>query len=154
MSRFPGGPSDSPGFLLWHVSLRWQRNLNAALAPLELTHVQFILLGCTWWLNEQGLTPNQLAVASLAGTDPKMASEVLRKLESNGLIERRSDGQDGRAKRLEVTARGTELLSKAIPVVEHADATLFGENASGLIPVLRTLAGVESWPRVTTAEGR
>src|ERR1700722_2854527 len=115
VSRFPSGPSDSPGFLLWHVSLRWQRNINAVLAPLELTHVQFILLGCTWWLNEQGLTPNQLAVASLAGTDPKMASEVLRRLESSGLIHRRPDGNDGRAKTLEVTAEGAKLLRKALP---------------------------------------
>src|ERR1700722_11379814 len=124
VSRFPSGPSDSPGFLLWHVSLRWQRNINAALASLGLTHVQFILLGCTWWLNQEGLIPNQLAVASLAGTDPKMASEVLRRLEASGLIERRPDGQDGRAKTLEVTAQGIELLSKAIPVVEQADASL------------------------------
>src|ERR1700722_4461920 len=147
VSRFPSGPSDSPGFLLWHVSLRWQRNINAALAPLGLTHVQFILLGCTWWLNQQGTVPNQLAVASFAGADPKMASEVLRKLESSGLVKRSPDGNDGRAKVLEVTGEGAELLSKAIPVVEKADASLFGDSASALTPLLRELAGVESWPR-------
>jgi DNA-binding MarR family transcriptional regulator len=114
--------------------------------------VQFILLGCTWWLNEEGLIPNQLAVASLAGSDPKMASEVLRKLEASELIERRSDGQDARAKTLEVTPKGTELLSKAIPVVEQADASLFGEYAAALTPLLRELAGVELWPRVPAAK--
>jgi cation diffusion facilitator CzcD-associated flavoprotein CzcO/DNA-binding MarR family transcriptional regulator len=140
---------------LWHVSLRWQRNINAALAPLGLTHVQFILLGCTWWLNQQGTVPNQLAVASFAGADPKMASEVLRKLESSGLVKRSPDGNDGRAKVLEVTGEGAELLSKAIPVVEKADASLFGDSASALTPLLRELAGVESWPResATTVNG-
>ena len=33
----PIDPNDSPGFLLWHVTLRWQRDIAAALAPLDLT---------------------------------------------------------------------------------------------------------------------
>src|SRR5256885_5403077 len=45
---------ESPGFLLWHATLRWQRDVASALAPLDLTHVQFMLLACGWWLNEQG----------------------------------------------------------------------------------------------------
>ena len=86
MTRFPGGPGESPGFLLWHVTLGWQRAITQALAPLELTHVQFVLLACSWWLNEQGQGPNQQEVAAQAGVDVKMASEVLRKLETRGLI--------------------------------------------------------------------
>jgi hypothetical protein len=50
-------PSESPGFLLWHATLRWQRGIAQALAPLDLTHVQFVLLACTWWLNEEGQHP-------------------------------------------------------------------------------------------------
>ena len=53
-------PADSPGFLLWHATLRWQRGVAAVLAPLDLTHVQFVLLACTWWLNTHGEHPNQL----------------------------------------------------------------------------------------------
>jgi DNA-binding MarR family transcriptional regulator len=52
-----------------------------ALAPLDLTHVQFVLLACTWWLNEQGERPSQIALAAQAGTDIKMTSQVLRSLE-------------------------------------------------------------------------
>jgi hypothetical protein len=50
----PLDPEDSPGFLLWHVTLRWQREIAAALAPLGLTHVQFVLLAAAWWLNSRG----------------------------------------------------------------------------------------------------
>jgi hypothetical protein len=57
MSR---SPADSPGFLLWRATLRWQRGIAAVLAPLGLTHVQFVLLACTSWLNAQGEDPNQL----------------------------------------------------------------------------------------------
>ena len=31
------GPDYSPGFWLWHATLRWQREVAAALAPLGLT---------------------------------------------------------------------------------------------------------------------
>ena len=50
----PLDPDDSPGFLLWHVTLRWQRDIAAALAPMGLTHVQFVLLATCWWLNSRG----------------------------------------------------------------------------------------------------
>ncbi len=121
----PLTPGESPGFLLWHTTLRWQRGIAAALAPLGLTHVQFVLLACTWWLNEQGEQPNQLAVARQAGTDVKMASQVLRTLESKGLIEREVDPADTRAKRLRVTQAGAELAPRAIAAVEEADARFF-----------------------------
>ncbi|OKI42482.1 MarR family transcriptional regulator [Streptomyces sp. CB03578] len=118
-------PGESPGFLLWHVTLRWQRDITAALTPLDLTHVQFVLLACTWWLNGQGERPNQLAVARQAGTDVKMTSQVLRTLEKKGLIEREVDPADTRAKRLRVTALGAELAPRAIAAVEEVDARFF-----------------------------
>ncbi|MFE9791799.1 MarR family winged helix-turn-helix transcriptional regulator [Streptomyces goshikiensis] len=118
-------PGESPGFLLWHVTLRWQRDIAAALTPLDLTHVQFVLLACNWWLNGQGERPNQLAVARQAGTDVKMTSQVLRTLEKKGLIEREVDPADTRAKRLRVTALGAELAPRAIAAVEEVDARFF-----------------------------
>lgn len=73
-------PEQSAGFLLWHVSLRWQRDVAAALQQLDLTRVQFVLLATAWWLNRQGEQPSQVAVATAAGTDVKMASQVIRTL--------------------------------------------------------------------------
>ncbi|MEU8517408.1 MarR family winged helix-turn-helix transcriptional regulator [Kitasatospora sp. NPDC048722] len=119
------GPGDSPGFLLWHATLRWQRDIAAALGPLDLTHVQFVLLACTWWLNSQGEHPNQLALARQAGTDVKMTSQVLRALETKGLIEREVDPSDTRAKRLRITGAGAELAPRAIAAVEAVDAEFF-----------------------------
>ncbi|MET9598504.1 MarR family transcriptional regulator [Streptomyces sp. NPDC006459] len=118
-------PGESPGFLLWHATLRWQREIAAALAPLDLTHVQFVLLACTWWLNSQGEHPNQLALARQAGTDVKMTSQVLRTLENKGLVAREVDPADTRAKRLRVTDAGADLAPRAIAAVEGADAQFF-----------------------------
>jgi DNA-binding MarR family transcriptional regulator len=138
-------PNDSAGFLLWRATLHWQRGIAAALRPLELTHVQFVLLASTWWLNRQGERPSQLAVAQHAATDIKMSSEVLRKLETKGLIERDIDPADSRARRLTVTVTGTELAERAIAAVEGADREFFGRlpaaDARALTAALRTLAG-------------
>jgi DNA-binding MarR family transcriptional regulator len=119
-------PETSPGFLLWHVTLRWQRAVAAALGPLGLTHVQFVLLACTWWLNAHGETdPNQLAVARQAGTDVKMTSQVLARLEARGLLSREVDPADTRAKRLRVTPAGAALAREAIGVVDAVDDAFF-----------------------------
>jgi len=138
----PLEPNDSPGFLLWHATLRWQRGIAEALAPLDLTHVQFVLLACAWWLNEHGDPPKQVAVAAQAGTDVKMTSQVLRTLERKGLIERQVDAADTRARRIRVTPRGTALAPRAIAVVEEVDARFFADvPGRDTLRVLRRLAG-------------
>jgi DNA-binding MarR family transcriptional regulator len=118
-------PSESPGFLLWHATLRWQRGIAAALAPLDLTHVQFVLLASTWWLNSRGERPNQIALAEQAGTDVKMTSQVVRSLERKGLLERELDPRDARAKRLRATPAGARVAPRAIEAVERVDAEFF-----------------------------
>jgi DNA-binding MarR family transcriptional regulator len=123
----PLHPNDSAGFLLWHATLRWQRGIAQALAPLDLTHVQFVLLACTWWLNEQGERPNQIALAAQAGTDVKMTSQVVRSLERKKLIEREVDAADTRARRLHVTKRGAQLALRAITIVEQVDSEFFAD---------------------------
>jgi DNA-binding MarR family transcriptional regulator len=136
-------PSESPGFLLWHATLRWQRGISKALAPLDLTHVQFVLLACTWWLNGQGQRPSQIALAAFAGTDVKMTSQVLRSLERKGLVEREVDRADTRALRLRVTRRGERLAPRAIAVVEQVDEEFFEEvPTADALQVLRRLTHV------------
>jgi DNA-binding MarR family transcriptional regulator len=134
-------PNASPGFLLWHATLRWQRGVAQALRPLDLTHVQFVLLACTWWLNEQGQEPSQAALAAQAGTDIKMTSQVVRSLERKGLLERPVDEADTRARRLRLTKRGARLAPRAIDVVEAGDADFFGEiSTRQAVRLLRRLA--------------
>jgi DNA-binding MarR family transcriptional regulator len=138
-------PAESPGFLLWRATLRWQRAVAGALAPLELTHVQFVLLASTWWLNQQGERPNQHELAEHASTDEKMTSEVIRGLERNGLIERELDPHDTRAKKVQVTTRGARLAPRAIAAVEQVDSAFFASVPSNAaLDLLRQLA---AYPR-------
>lgn len=135
-------PEESPGFLLWHATLRWQREIAAVLGPLDLTHVQFVLLASAWWLNRAGAAPNQQTLARHAGTDVKMTSQVLRKLEEKGLLERTVDPADTRARQLRVTDAGAALAQRAIGVVEAADAAFFaGTDTAAAIRALKPLAG-------------
>src|SRR3954454_19673599 len=97
-TRFAGGPAQSPGLLLWRTTMRWQRIMTVTLAPLGLTHVQFVLLASAMWLGRKGDLPNQGQVAAQAGTDVKMTSDVLARLEGKGLIVRETDPVDSRAK--------------------------------------------------------
>jgi DNA-binding MarR family transcriptional regulator len=141
VTAYPEGPAASPGFLLWHLTLAWQRAVTAALQPLDLTHVQFVLLACAWWLGSHGQVPNQLQLARQAGTDVKMTSQVLRRLEAKGLLQREVDPDDTRARRLRLTAAGTRLAQRAITAVEQADAQFFGPEAAAITALLQRMIG-------------
>jgi len=143
MTRFAEGPGASPGFLLWHLTLTWQRAVTAALAPMGLTHVQFVLLACTWWMTEHGSPPNQLQLAGQAGTDVRMTSEVVRRLEAKGLVTREVDASDSRARRLRPTAAGARMAQEAIEAVERVDADFFEQEAE-FTPLLQRLLAVRA----------
>jgi len=139
-------PPVSPGFLLWHATLRWQRLIAAALRPLELTHVQFVLLAVLWWFSEvRGERPTQRALADQAGTDRMMTSQVLRALEGRGLLERPQHPTDSRARELRLTPAGADLAVRAIEVVEGVDRAFFSTvpEEGGLEQTLQALAALE-----------
>lgn len=142
-TRFEHGPGDSPGFLLWRATLRWQRLMTATLAPLDLTHVQFVLLACTWWLTEEGGAPSQSRLAAQAGIEVKMASDVLRRLEGKGLITRTPSAGDSRANLVRLTPEGDARVSVALEAVEAADVAHFAAvpDTQALLAGLRILAG-------------
>lgn len=149
------GPGQSPGFLLWKVTNRWQRSIVAALKPVDLTHVQFVLLASVWWLSRDGKPlPTQRDVADHAGTDPMMTSQVVRVLEPRDLITRGRDPRDGRAWRLSTTARGAQLAERAIEIVETADRAFFvNAEPTQLVCTLRSLAAArppDRHPQPTT----
>ncbi|PBB66914.1 MarR family transcriptional regulator [Mesorhizobium sp. WSM4312] len=140
-TRF-SGPSESPGLLLWRTTMRWQRVMTAALAPLDLTHVQFVLLASAMWLGRNGEPPNQVQLAAQAGTEVKMTSDVVARLEAKGLIAREADPRDSRAKVIRVTPAGAAAAQRAIVAVETADAAFFEPvDEAQLVGLLRQLAG-------------
>jgi MarR family transcriptional regulator, organic hydroperoxide resistance regulator len=136
------GPGESPGFLLWQVTNSWQRMQRAALAQLDLTHVQFVLLACVAWMQREApLT--QARLAEHARTDPMMTSQVLRALERKGLIRRAPHPTDARARALEATEAGMALARESVARVEAVDAEFFAplrESQPELVRMLQALA--------------
>lgn len=84
------GPNDSPGFRLWRDFLDWQRQLNARLKPLGLTQPQFAILAVSGWLTREGEPITQHGIASFTGMDRMHISQIISRLEKDGLIEKQN----------------------------------------------------------------
>jgi len=135
-----GSEQDSPGFMLWRVTNRWQAVIRAALRPFGLTHVQFVLLAALTWAQRE-LT--QIELAHQTRADPMMTSQVLRALEGKGLVERREHPADGRARLLRVTPAGADLARRANVAVEAADQAFFGTQATLPRSLVQHLAALD-----------
>jgi len=139
------GPKESPGFLLWQLAMRWQQALRPALAALDLTHAQFVLLASAAYLGstaaEEDGPVTQKVLGDHARLDAVTTSEVLRTLEAKGLIERHPHPGDARARAVAVTRAGKALARKAIPAVEEADAAYFREHATEVAALAALVKG-------------
>ncbi|MFF5261653.1 MarR family winged helix-turn-helix transcriptional regulator [Actinomadura viridis] len=133
----------TPGFLLRHAALRWQRQVAAALAGMSMTHVQFLVLSSTWWLGRKGDVPNQRAIAAHAGLEPVMTSQVLKVLERDGHISRDRDTHDARAVRVRVTESGEHLARRCVVILDKLGEEFFADALAteGFLAAIRGLAG-------------
>lgn len=119
------GPSDSPGFRLWRDFLDWQRQLNARLKPLGLTQPQFAILAACGWLTRDSQQVTQHEVASFTGMDRMHISQIVARLEKDGLLEKRTNPQDQRANLITLSKNGHHQLRIAMPIVEAFDKQFF-----------------------------
>lgn len=129
---------DSPGFLLWQATSLWQREIRRALAALDLTHSQFVLLASIHWLSLSGDEVTQATLSQHSKIDPMTVSQVLRTLQTRKLVRRRTHSVDTRAKAVELSDAGRKLVHPAIKAVEKFDGEFFA--ALGL-PQLREFNG-------------
>jgi DNA-binding MarR family transcriptional regulator len=128
-------PEDSPGFLLWHVSLAWRNCIEDVLKPLDLTHPQLVVLATTAWLTRKGDHISQIDVGNAAGLDPNTTSQILRGLEAKNLI-KRTRSLNERSKNPALTTVGSVILNKALPAVEKADDQFFKSVSQKNVDVL------------------
>lgn len=121
-------PADGPGAILERVAAAWTIRLRAALVPLELTTAQFRLLTSAAWLSSHQPGIRQSDIADYAGMDAVMTSEVLRTLETRGLITRVDHPTDRRAKAISVTETGCTLADRALRLIAVVEARFFEEG--------------------------
>lgn len=141
LSRFDRA-DDSPGFSLWQLTNLWQQRIRSALAPLGITHVQFVLLASVAWLESHEVMITQATLSRHAHTDIMMTSQVVRTLEEKGLLIRTAHPTDTRAKVVSLTSEGREVVQRAFIVVENVDEQFFqelGEQSSTFLDLMQLL---------------
>lgn len=146
ISRF-NSSYDVLGYLLRLMSSIWHRKLNAELAKIDLTEMQFVLLiGLGWLLdaNPKGVTQRTLADA--CGCSTALASQVMQKLVQKKLVLVSNDERDTRARIVRLSRAGEERLRKAVKILERTDEEFRSDNpavAQQLFDALRAAIEVK-----------
>jgi DNA-binding MarR family transcriptional regulator len=118
-------PEESLGYMFWVTSNLWQRKMVKALKPTGLTLVQLVLLAAVAWLEKEAEEITQVRLARQAKTDVMMTSQVLRKLESKGLVSKTPSESDTRSNVIMLTEKGAEKVAKALKIAENVDSDFF-----------------------------
>ena len=111
--------------MFWVTSNLWQRKMVKALKPTGLTLVQLVLLAGVAWLEKEGEEITQVRLARQAKTDVMMTSQVLRKLESKGLVSKTPSESDTRSNVVMLTEKGAEKVAKSLEIAENVDSDFF-----------------------------
>jgi DNA-binding MarR family transcriptional regulator len=111
-----GGPVDSLGFLLSQIGFTSSRRFHQALAPLGIDPRHFLLL--RFVARDEG--QSQQALGEMMRIPPSRMVAIIDQLEERGLLERRANPNDRRARALHVTRAGREMMARAMQVgIEH-----------------------------------
>lgn len=89
--------------------------------------------------SQHGGPRTQLALAQYLGVDRTVMTYLLDELEGAGLVERRPDPTDRRARRVELTQEGRAALSTARRRLQAAEATLLAPLEPEKREILRAL---------------
>ncbi len=146
MNKMPFGfekPQASQGFLLWQTTIVWQRLIKKALEEYDIAHAQFVIMALLLWFEEHGYDTTQVLIANWSKLDKMTVSKSLKKLVTQGLVDRIEHETDTRAKNVTLTAKGKKLVNKLVPIVEAIDTEFFGVVRSteqqSLISILNKL---------------
>ncbi len=115
------------GVLLRDVSRLYAANFERHATGLNLTLAQCRALCCL----ERNKGISQSKLADLCDTDPMTLMRLLQKMESDGLLERRTDPADRRAFSLYLSAAATPVLKEIWRVSDRARAECFARLPAG-----------------------
>ncbi len=142
-----GAPENAIGFVLWRVVHRYQRDVDRVLEPLSLTHLQFTTLMLVAWLGRSGGKVAQAELATASEIHPMQVSQMLKILESKGLVARMPSPSDVRAKLVDLTDAGLKALRSALPRVIDLQQRMFGDEGRAGGELLAALRRIEDAQR-------
>jgi len=122
-------PSD-PELWAWRAFLRAGSAsalvMEAALAPIGVSHSEFDVLVNVAGGPREGLRPTELAERVLLTKSG--LTRLLDRLVERGLIERRACASDRRGQLIVLTAEGRHVFRRATPIIVRAIGTIFGDR--------------------------
>ena len=134
------GLQERLGARLRRATFALRRLLTSRLTPLGVSHEQYLLLA---HLGEHD-SITQAELARLTCTDGNTVTDNLRRLEAEALVRRFPDPEDGRALRVQITAKGRSLrktiMGVADELTEHVLHDLRAVDRSALLRGLDELA--------------
>ena len=133
MSAQTPPPGQLVSFRLWQLSNRWQQLAQARLKPLDLTHVQYLLLDGVYRLAKKKVMVTQKRLAIEVQTDVMMTSKVVRSLAGKQFLIRASSRQDARSKSLALTSKGANVLHEGHTIMHDLEAELFCNEQRGVV---------------------
>lgn len=122
---------DSPGFLLWKLTTRWQALLDGVFAGFGITQTQYAILASLRWFEHAQEPPTQARLVAHTHIDKMTLSKAIRKLEEMQLVARSPSATDTRAVQVGFTEAGRQLIHAAILAVERTDDAFFSRLDSG-----------------------
>ena len=115
--------SERLGIRLRRATFALRRLLMARIAPLGFTHEQYAVLLC---LGEQhAVTQSELSQRSF--TNPNTVTDIINRLEADGLVLRVAHERDGRAYRVEITAKGHQIRRRLMGFADEITELVLGD---------------------------
>jgi MarR family transcriptional regulator for hemolysin len=126
--------------LIAHAARQWRRAVDRRLQPFGLTEATWLPL---IHLARAPEPMRQKDLAALLALDGSSVVRLLDALEASGLIERRVEDADRRAKTIWVTSRGMAIAERVEAAsLEVRNATLVGLSAADIETATRALEQV------------
>ena len=122
-------------FFFWFTQVlsRRDRQLNDALKPLGVRVPEWRVLGLLY--SRRGLSMTD--VADYAAIEPTTLSRSVDGMVKDGLVMRVADTEDKRVTRLALTATGTRLAERVLPIVFRLNETVVAGLPEPLVDLLR-----------------
>lgn len=131
MSHFPKKyherSDNSVGFSFIRVYNIWHRWIKTALSEIGLTHSQFVVIASLGYLSQFNQEVTQVVIAEASDIDVMTVSTIIKNLEKKELVERMPSLRDSRAKTVQLTENGINVMQSAMEIVEEIDEKFFGQ---------------------------
>lgn len=140
----------SLGRLLGRICRLNRRFMHALWDELGLYRGQPFLLGVLW--EQEGITHSELA--NRMQVSPATVTNMLKRMEKAGFVERRPDAEDQRVSRVYLTGVGREIRGRVDQHWQEVEAQVFGTFSEQELETLRELLTRVQQELVRLHEGR